>query len=142
VTLPPGHADAGGWLKVSSTPAREIEAGIHRSKGSKVMRMILVLCATFVFAGASVSADVTDAEIAAVIKGSDDLSMHSAVFLKASKNLVVKGWCSLQDLRIVGGWVRRRTSGRKQHRIYITYCGGSAENNRLYLDVTLGRVFR
>lgn len=142
MTLLPVRADAGGWLKVSSTPAREIEAGIHRSKGSKGMRLIPILCAALIFAGSSANAGVTDAEVAAAIKGSDDLSMHSAVFLKVSKNLVVKGWCSLQDLRIVGGWVRRGTRGHNQHRIYITYCGGSAANNRLYLDVTLGRVFR
>jgi hypothetical protein len=84
------------------------------------------------------SAMITDSEIAAAIKKSEDLEMHSGIFMKASKKLVVDGRCTLQDLRIVGGWLRRTA---KQHRIYVTYCGGSAAKNRLYLDVMFGRIY-
>ena len=85
---------------------------------------------------------MTDADLTAAIRGSDDLSMHASVFRKVSKDLIAKGWCTVQDLRIVGGWTRRPSPGGIQHKIYITYCGGSAPKNRLYLDVTAGRVYR
>lgn len=103
------------------------------------MRKIFILIFTLLILPSSAGATVTDAEVAAALRGSDDLTKHSDVFLKASKRLINEKLCTLQDLRIVGGWVRRTP---KQQRIYITYCGGSAVKNRLYLDVSLGRVFR
>jgi hypothetical protein len=106
------------------------------------MRHYLILCTALIIAAQPASAGVSDAQIAAAVRGSDDLPMHAEVFQKASKNLVDKGWCTLQDLRITGGWVRRPAAGRTQHRIYVTYCGGSAAKNRLYLDATSGRVYR
>jgi len=102
------------------------------------MRLIILIATLFILPP-SAGAAVTDAEVAAVLRGSDDLAKHSDIFLKASKKLINENRCTLQDLRIVGGWVRRT---QKQQRIYITYCGGSAVKNRLYLDVSLGSVFR
>jgi len=106
------------------------------------MRLISILIAAVSLAPSSVCATITDADLEAALKRSEDLSMHAEVFLKASRALVLQGQCSLQDFRIIGGWARRMASGREQHRIYVTYCGGTAAKNRLYLDVTSGRVFR
>ena len=88
------------------------------------------------------TAGVTDAEVASVLRRSDDFSMHSEVFHKVTRDLLNKGWCTLADFRLVGGWVRRAAPGREQHQIYVTYCGGSAPSNRLYLDASQGRVYR
>jgi hypothetical protein len=106
------------------------------------MRKLLVFFAAFLLASPMEAAGITDADVASVLKRSDDLSMHSEVFNKVTRNLLNKGWCTLQDFRMVGGWVRRATPGREQHRIYVTYCGGSAPKDRLYLDATQGRVYR
>ena len=106
------------------------------------MRLISILIAAVFFAPSPGGAAIADADLEAALRRSEDLSMHAEVFLKASRTLVLQGRCSLQDFRIVGGWARRTVPGREQHRIYVTYCGGSAAKNRLYLDATSGRVFR
>ena len=106
------------------------------------MRQTLILCTALITLTHPAKAGVSDAQVAAAVRGSDDLTLHAKIFTKASKNLVAKGWCTLQDFRVVGGWVRRPAAGRTQHRIYITFCGGSTEKNKLYLDANSGRVYR
>lgn len=103
------------------------------------MRILLVLAAIL---GATPShAEISSKEISGAIKGSDDYAKYAQVFLKASMALVRSGTCTLKDLRNMGGWVKSTTTYRN-HPVYFTYCGGMTISNRLYLDVSNGRVFK
>ena len=72
------------------------------------------------------------------LKSSDDYDQHRSKFLAASKQLILQKRCSVSDFAEMGGWVR--STRRKS--VYFTYCGSMNRNNRIYLDVISGRIFR
>jgi hypothetical protein len=73
------------------------------------------------------------------LKNSDDLDRHRVAFVTAAKKLIAKGRCSTEDFREAGGWIKSTSKGQS---IYFTYCGGFTISNRLYLDVSSGRIFQ
>lgn len=74
------------------------------------------------------------------IQSSDDFQLHKGGFLKATSTLIDNGTCTLADFREMGGWVRSQS--HKPKPVYFTYCGGMTVSNRIYLDVSNGKVFR
>ena len=76
----------------------------------------------------------------AAIQSSDDFQLHKGGFLKATSTLIDNGTCTLADFREMGGWVRSQS--HKPKPVYFTYCGGMTVSNRIYLDVSSGKVFR
>ena len=88
------------------------------------------------------SASNDDTAIIEAIKLSDDLKKHRNAFIVASKQLIDEGRCSLQILEYNGGWIRsQKHSGGK---IYFTYlvAQGATINNRIYLNVDTGKLFK
>ena len=79
-------------------------------------------------------------EITAAISASDDFAQWKPAFMKASIAVIRDGTCSLADLHENGGWVKSQK--HKSQPIYFTYCGGSHISNRIYVDVSTGRVFK
>ncbi|MBI5270768.1 MAG: hypothetical protein HY856_13945 [Burkholderiales bacterium] len=77
--------------------------------------------------------------VAKVLLNSDDFARHRAAFIKASQKLLDDRVCTLKDFRDNGGWLKSTQQGKG---IYFTYCGGSMKSDRLYLNVTTGRVYR
>jgi hypothetical protein len=81
--------------------------------------------------------------IAQAIQSSDDFSTYEIVFITASQQLVSTGVCNLADFKEIGGWVK--SANHKSQPIYFTYCGGlpnPTTNNRIYLNVRTGEIFR
>ena len=73
------------------------------------------------------------------IDRSDDSHVHRSSFLMAARRLVERGQCTVSDFEKIGGWVQSFSHGAS---VYFTYCGGLLANNRIYLDVNSGRIFR
>ena len=79
-------------------------------------------------------------QIDAAIRDSDDYATHQDAFLKATATLAQRERSSLQYVRENGGWVRSQT--HKPRPVYFTYVGGPHVDNRVYLDVTTGKLFK
>jgi len=76
----------------------------------------------------------------AMIAQSDDFSLHRQAFLTAANELIVDGTCTAAEFDEMGGWVK--SSNHRNEPVYFTYCGGMTKNNRIYVDVSDGRLFR
>lgn len=74
------------------------------------------------------------------IEKSDDVSRYEAQFTSAANSLIAQRRCSAGDFEEMGGWVKSTTHRDKP--IYFTYCGGLTADNRIYLDVSTGAIFR
>ncbi|WP_126976330.1 hypothetical protein [Frigidibacter oleivorans] len=74
------------------------------------------------------------------IENSDDVSKYEAQFTAAANSLIAERRCSAEDFEEMGGWVKSTTHRDKP--IYFTYCGGMTADNRIYLDVSTGAIFR
>lgn len=79
--------------------------------------------------------------IFAAISSSDDFEAHQDVFVSASKTLINNGRCQLSDFQEVGGWVKS-VINHKLEPVYLTYCGGMTNDNRIYLNVENGETFK
>lgn len=71
---------------------------------------------------------------------SDDYPLFHTVFVDVSQELIRYGQCSLQDFKEMGGWWR--STNHESGSIYFTYCGGTSQENRIYLNATIGKTFR
>lgn len=78
--------------------------------------------------------------LAEALSQSNDYRKYSSQFIAASKKLIEQGKCTLGDFKEMGGWVRSTNNGSKP--IYFTYCGGFTKQNRIYLNVANGKVFK
>jgi hypothetical protein len=76
-----------------------------------------------------------------VIRNSDDFATHRQAFMRAATQLIQDGRCTARDFEDNGGWTKSVTTYRNEP-IYFTYCGGLTSANRIYLDVSTGRIFR
>lgn len=85
-------------------------------------------------------AKLAEPDIAKLLTDSDDFARHGKAFIKASQGLVTSKQCSPQDFKSVGGWMKSTNFPNKP--VYFTYCGGMTKENRLYLNVATGEVFR
>ncbi len=86
----------------------------------------------------AVQSNSPDSPLEAVLRSSDDYHKHRARFLAAAEQLISQGRGTIEDFREMGGWVR--STRRKS--VYFTYCGGMRRSNRVYLDITTGKVFQ
>ncbi len=77
--------------------------------------------------------------LVSAIDKSDDSHQYRSKFLLAAWELISQQRCTIADFEYMGGWVRSTTHGRS---VYFTYCGGLHVNNRIYLNVISGRIFR
>jgi hypothetical protein len=81
-----------------------------------------------------------DSPIYLAIKSSDDLAKYRGTFVSVSEKLVDAGTCKLSDFKDIGGWWR--SAAHEPAPVYYTYCGGGNNNNRIYVNVDTGSVFR
>lgn len=75
-----------------------------------------------------------------MISQSDDFNLYREEFLIAANILISDGTCSASDFEEMGGWAK--SSNHRNKPIYFTYCGGMTISNRVYVDVSDGRIFR
>ena len=76
-----------------------------------------------------------------IISGSDDFKMYRTQFAKAAHELIDSNRCTEKDFENMGGWTKSTTTYRDQP-VYFIYCGKMIIENRLYLDVRTGRIFK
>ena len=88
---------------------------------------------------ASIEVDV-NSPVYQAIKSSDDLERHQGVFVLVSTKLVESGQCQLSDFHDIGGWWR--SNAHRPRSVYYTYCGGAANEHRIFVDTATGRLFR
>ena len=75
-----------------------------------------------------------------MIESSDNYSIYSQSFARATDELVVSGRCTRHDFEEIGGWVKS-TTDYKDEPVYFTYCGGQTISNRIYLNAVTGQIF-
>jgi hypothetical protein len=83
----------------------------------------------------------TDAEIQDAIAKSDYYERHRDAFTKAATFLLTERHCGRHELREYGGFVKAQ-GGYKEQPVYFTYCGGMTVSNRIYVDVSTGKIFK
>jgi len=74
------------------------------------------------------------------LKNSDNYSRYEKSFIKASETLIKEKTCDVNDFKEMGGWARSPAYSPKP--IFFTYCGGMIKENRIYLNVKTGEIFR
>lgn len=70
---------------------------------------------------------------------SDDLKDYRAEFRIATDKLLKKGACEPKDFEELRGWVR--SINYKDRPVYFIYCDGLDLENKIYLDVSTGKLF-
>lgn len=75
-----------------------------------------------------------------LVKDSDDFDRHRDIFLKTSLKLISDGRCSRADFKKYQWW--KSTTTYKNKPVYFTYCGAAHVDNRIYLNVSNGKVFK
>lgn len=76
--------------------------------------------------------------VAALVRGSSDFHRYEKQFVAAAQRLMAEGTCREKDFVEMGGFTKSSSSPG----VYFTYCGGMTLNNRLYLEVATGRIYR
>ena len=82
----------------------------------------------------------TDEQIQEAIEKSDDYETYRDEFTKAAKHLLTNRICGQYEMTQYGGFVKSQT--HKNQPVYFTYCGGMNVSNRIYVDVSSGKIFR
>lgn len=82
----------------------------------------------------------TKSQVAMAIKLSDDFSKYRNAFVSASKKLINNGTCKLEEFKKLGGWWLSLKHNPEP--VYVTYCGGTTDNHRIYLNTKTGSTFR
>ena len=122
-----------GWARISEYYDEEING-----LSTKVARWVF---ATHLSAPRpTVKKATANSPIVNAIKSSDDLEMHLDIFAWASEELINSGECKLSDFEDIGGWWR--SVDHKPRPVYYTYCGGSINNHRVYVNTATGTTFR
>ena len=83
---------------------------------------------------------VSKAQIELAISGSDNYKIHKEIFITSAKTLLENGTCNLSELKDMGGWVK--SQNHKNEPIYFTYCGGMKIQNKIYLNVSTGNMYK
>ena len=73
-----------------------------------------------------------------IVANSDHFATHRIAFAKAARDLIAKGQCTEKDFLDWGGWIK--SSNHSDAPVYFTYCRDGSD--RVYLDVSTGRIFR
>ena len=79
-------------------------------------------------------------QIETAISASDDYELHREAFMAASEKLLREQRCTLEHFRENGGWVR--SQAHKNQQVYFTYCGRPHVDDRIYLNVSTGALFK
>ena len=80
-------------------------------------------------------------DLANAIKYSDNFEFHKEVFIKYSQKILNSGKCSMKDFRENGGWAKA-TGSNAQKPVYFIYCGGFTLKDKLYLNISNGKVWK
>jgi hypothetical protein len=79
--------------------------------------------------------------VAKVVSNSDDFRKYRSAFVKATKELVASGRCTLDDFRQMSGWLKTTTTYHDRP-VYFTYCGGLDLPNRIFLNAANGQILQ
>jgi hypothetical protein len=122
-----------GWARISEYYDEDING-----LSTKVARWVF---ATHLSAPRpTVKKATANSPIVNAIKSSDDLAIHQDIFAWVSEELINSGECKLSDFEDIGGWWR--SVDHKPRPVYYTYCGGSINNHRVYVNTATGTTFR
>lgn len=75
-----------------------------------------------------------------LIQKSDDLKTYQESFIIGTQELIDSGKCSFEDFELVGGWVKSVVFNIEP--VYFVYCGGTSRDDKVYLNVESGEVFK
>ncbi|HXV73874.1 MAG TPA: hypothetical protein VD713_04010 [Sphingomonadales bacterium] len=104
------------------------------------MRARHKLIVLFLLSLVSFKTFAAERDLEEAISHSDDFGRYKAAFLKATQDLIQSKKCSISDFEEMGGWVKSTTTYNDEP-VYFIYCGGLAVTNRIYLDVSSGKIF-
>jgi hypothetical protein len=122
-----------GWARISEYYDDE-----NNGLSAKVARWVF---ATHLSAPRLAATKATvNSPVVNAIKSSDDLAIHQDTFVWVSEELIDSGECKLSDFEDIGGWWR--SVDHKPRPVYYTYCGGSINNHRVYVNTATGTTFR
>ena len=125
----------GGWSRIS-----RYDGGLVKGTSRRVARWVAsAYLSDTKPAGASVRVSSYSPALVRAIDKSDDAHKYRSRFLVAAWELISRQRCTIADFERLGGWTRSTARGKA---VYVTYCGGLHENNRIYLDVISGKTFR
>ena len=125
----------GGWSRIS-----RYYGGLVEGTSRRVARWVAsAYLSDTKPAGAPVRVSSYSPALVRAIDKSDDAHKYRSRFLVAAWELISRQRCTIADFERLGGWTRSTARGKA---VYVTYCGGLDENNRIYLDVISGKTFR
>lgn len=84
------------------------------------------------------TANLSNADVATMISGSDDFNLYQGIFISATKRLMSEFGCSQQSIRAFGGWMR----SQNQEGLYFIDCGSGTTTNKVYLNPITGQMHR
>ena len=107
------------------------------------MRLITLICLLCLFSIHSFGNDSVEnnKNIELSIANSDDYKTHKDQFLKAANKLIRDKSCTANEIKDMGGFMKSQINHPNQP-VYFTYCGGMNRNNRIYVDVSSGKIFK
>jgi hypothetical protein len=81
--------------------------------------------------------DFSQLDIMEAISSSNDYKEYKKAFVTKTKELVDNERCTLEEIKEQGGWMyaplRTNEIGGRQ---YFIHCGGTHNNNKIYLDIS------
>ena len=128
-----------GWTRISRYYDGEVEGLIGRVARWVSRKHITKVKPKSGLADYPTMAHSDESQLEVVLKKSDDFGEHRNVFLRASRELIAVGKCSLSDFEYSGGWVR--SPKYRPRAVYFMYCGKLRVSNRIYLDAKTGEMF-
>jgi hypothetical protein len=75
-----------------------------------------------------------------LVNKSDDFLQYQDQFIIATRTLLDDERCSYEDFELMDGWVLSRTFNIEP--VYFVYCGGTQTENKVYLNIETGELFR
>ena len=100
--------------------------------------IILISILSFIFNPYLANADN---KLINALKFSDNFDLHKEAFIKHSKKILDSGKCSFEDFKENGGWAKA-TGSNAQKPVYFIYCGGFTLKDKLYLNISNGKVWK
>lgn len=82
--------------------------------------------------------DFSQSDIMEAISASDNYKEYKKAFVTKTKELADKERCTLEEIKAQGGWMYAplRTNEMGGLPQYFIHCGGTNNNNKIYLDVS------
>ena len=79
--------------------------------------------------------------LAKALEYSDNFEANRDAFIKLSQKVLDSGKCTLADFKENGGWAKATGSNAKKP-VYFIYCGGFTLSDKVYLNISSGRVWK